>query len=143
MHRRGSEPIPSGTLSEGKHELLVIIEDTTLFVRTQDHTTLHSTTVTWDVMASPTGIKTLSVSENTFRINPLPFDSYLSVSNKQPQQKETRIELLSLSGVLMTSATFQDDADCSLSTSQLAAGVYLLCVYQNNQLVYQRKVIKR
>ena len=142
-HNQDQLTLRSGALSEGNHELLVIIEDTTLMVRTEDHTTLHSATVVWNVVASPTGIKTLSASANTFTISPLPFDSYLAVSNKQPQQKDTRIELLNLSGVLMTSAVFQDDADCSLPTSQLPSGVYLLCVYQNNQLVYKQKVIKR
>lgn len=142
-HNQEKLTLRSEDLSEGTHKLLVTIEDTTLMVRTTGHTTLHSTTVAWDVVALPTGIKTLSASTNTYAISPLPFDSYVTVSNKQPQQQATRIELLNLSGAVMATATYQDDSDCSLTTSQLPSGAYLLCVYQNNQLVYKQKIIKR
>lgn len=37
-------------IPKGEHELLAIIEDTTLLVRTLDHTTVHATTVMWDVI---------------------------------------------------------------------------------------------
>lgn len=133
-----------GMVSTGEHELLAIIEDTTLLVRTVDHTSLHATTVSWNIIASAdTGIETLFAASNEYRVSPLPFESVLTFSNKQPQQIETRLELMNAKGILMTSETFRDDANCCLSTSQLSSGVYLLCVYQKDRLVYRRRVMKR
>lgn len=132
-----------GTVTNGKHELLAIVEDTTLLVRTVDHTKLHASTVTWGINANTeTGIETLSVSTHEYLISPLPFESVLTFSNKQSQQIETRLELYNAAGVLMTSGTFHDDANCSLYTAQLQPGIYLLCVYQSNKLIYKQKIIK-
>ena len=143
-HNEDSFILQSWDVSNGKHELLAIIEDTTLMVRTADHTTLHATTVGWTINANTsTGIETLSTSTNEYRVGPLPFESVLTFSNKQPQQVVTRIELLNSAGVLMTDETFQDDANCSLYTAQLPSGIYLLCVYQNNTMVYKQKIVKR
>lgn len=132
-----------GTLSRGAHELLAIIEDTTLLVRTVDHTTLHATSVSWNVNANTeTGIEVLSASRNDYLVSPLPFESVLTFSNKWPQQVETRLELFNAAGALMMSSTFQDDANCSLYTAQLPSGIYLLCVYQRNKLIYKQKIVK-
>ena len=111
-------------------------------VRTEDHTQLHAATVVWDVSVNtPSGI--ISVSTNEYLVGPLPFETVLVFSNKHPQQLETRMELLNTAGFISASATFQDDANCRLTTTQLPAGVYLLRVYQKGQLVYQRKITKR
>ena len=128
----------------GAHELLAIVEDTTLLVRTLDHTTLHASSVAWDIVANnESGIASLSVSTNEFRISPLPFESVLTFSNKRPQQIATRLELYNAAGVLVTSGTFNDDANCSLQTAQLPSGTYILCAYQRNKLVYKQKMVKR
>lgn len=133
----------SETVLPGEHELLAIIEDTTLLVRTIDHSTLHATTVAWDIVANnQSGIASLSVSTNQFRISPLPFKSVLTFSNKQPQHMVTRLELYNTSGMLVTSDTFNDDANCCLQTAQLPSGAYILCAYQRNKLVYKQKIVK-
>ena len=127
----------------GEHQLLAIVEDTTLLVRTIDHTTLHATTVAWDIVANnESGIASLSVSTNEFRISSLPFQSVLTFSNKLPQQISTRLELYNAAGVLVTSDTFSDDANCCLQTAQLPSGTYILCAYQRNKLVYKQKIMK-
>lgn len=132
-----------GAIANGEHELLAIIEDTTLLIRTIDHTTLHASSVTWGINANnETGIETLSVSTNEYLITPLPFESVLTFSNKKSQQIETRLDLFNIAGVLMTSQIFSDDASCSLNTAQLPSGIYLLCVYQRNKLVYKQKIVK-
>ena len=132
----------AGAVANGQHQLTAIVEDTTLMVRTEDHTQLHAATVVWDVSVNtPSGI--ISVSTNEYLVGPLPFETVLVFSNKHPQQLETRMELLNTAGFISASATFQDDANCRLTTTQLPAGVYLLRVYQKGQLVYQRKITKR
>lgn len=142
-HNQEQFLLQSGMVDAGEHELMAIIEDTTLLVRTVDHTTLHATTVAWNIIANgEVGIASLAVSTNEFRITPLPFGSELTFSNKQPKQIETRLELYNAVGMLMASGTFHDDANCSLQTSHLPSGTYLLCVFQRNKLIYKQKIMK-
>lgn len=145
-HNQDQLTLRSGSLSDGNHDLLVIIEDTTLLVRTENHTTIHATTVRWSMNAYTSlgiSIETLSTSNSDYRVGPLPFEAVLTFSNKHPQQIETRLDLFNTAGVLMTSQTFSDDTSCSLNTARLPSAMYLLCVYQSNKLVYKQKILKR
>ncbi len=142
-HNQDEFTLEKGTIDAGTHQLMALVEDTTLMVRTSGHTTLHSTSVTWDItVETSTGIKTLSVTTNDYRVGPLPFDAYLTFSNKKPLQEKTRMVLLNTMGTIVASATFQDDSHCQLPTAQLPSGIYVLCVYQKNKLIYKQKVSK-
>ena len=143
-HNKEEYTIEAGSVPEGTYRLTALVEDTIQLVRVADHTTLHSTTVSWDLKIEiPSGIQVVSHSVDEFRVGPLPFDSYITFSSKQPVKEQTRVDLLNMAGMLMASDTFEDDSDCRLSTSQLIPGIYILRVIKNGQLVYSRKVTKR
>ena len=142
-HNQESYVLKKESVDAGSHQLMVLVEDTTLMVRKSGHTTLHSTSIKWDVtVEASTGIETLTVSSNDYRVGPLPFDTSLDFSNKQPRQQETHMVLLDNMGKIVASATFKDDSLCSLSTAHLPQGVYILCIYQKGKLIYKRKVSK-
>ena len=142
-HNQESYVLKKESVDAGSHQLMVLVEDTTLMVRKSGHTTLHATSIKWDVtVEASTGIDHLTVSSNDYRVGPLPFDTSLDFSNKQPQQQETHMVLLDNMGKIVASATFKDDSLCSLSTAHLPQGVYILCIYQKGKLIYKRKVSK-
>ena len=129
---------------EGVHRLKVIVEDTTLLVRTPNHTKLHASSVTWRVTVSqPVGIEAVSISSDEFKVGPLPFASELAFSSKEPKDRPIRMELLNMAGGVEAEASFADDSHCSLATESLTPGVYVLRVFSEGSLLYTRKVMKR
>ena len=136
--------ILAGTLAEGSHTLSVSVEDTTLLVRTAGHAALHVQTITWKIDAqNATGIRNLSATESNFTITHLPFNTELVVISKQPSQQPIRMELIDASGRQVANGSYENSYYCSLATGHLPAGIYILRIYQDEQLVYVRKVTKQ
>ena len=127
----------------GVHQLTVMVEDTTLLVRTPDHTSLHAATLTWKIESYPTDIRLASITENSFTVGPLPFSTHLSFTSKQPYPQPIRMELLDMDGRIVAKQTFKGETTCTLNTPKTRDGIYVLRVYQGKQLIYTRKVMRK
>lgn len=136
--------LDSSQLTEGMHSLTVTVEDTTLLVHTQNHTTLHGNFVIWEIMNDgSTTINSIAQSED-FTVGPLPFDSHISFSSSKPMQGPVQMELIDLSR--KTVASLQElsgESMLTLNTSHVPAGLYILRLYIDGLLVYSNMVSKR
>lgn len=71
--------------------------------------------------------------------NPTPQILYV---NREGEGTEASLTITSMAGVNVFGATLRDNHS-SLDLSQLPAGVYLLTIEENSQLLYKSKIIKR
>lgn len=141
-HNKERLTINAGQLPDGDHTLTVIVEDTTLLVRTNDHTTLHASVLAWDIIAkTPLGIKAVGATGNDFTIGPLPFTTELCYNAKESTNEDVRMELWDTDGHCAASATAHG-SQCSIATGKLPKGVYVLRIYSGVRQVYCRQVTK-
>jgi hypothetical protein len=136
--------IESKDYKEGEYTLSASVEDTTLYVRTDDHSKLHTNVVKWDVKISvSSGIKVISDATAEFTIETLPFDTELVIRGAYQLKQPVVAVLTDMNGRKIVQGTFDDTNYCRLNTAQFPSGVYLLQILQNNQLLYSNKVLKR
>lgn len=131
-------------LPMGTHDLTVIVEDTTLLVHTIDHTSLHATSITWSIESNgETGISSTAYSQD-FTVGPVPFDSHIDFSSRNPIQGSVRMELLDLSGrTLATSQEASVTSTLKLNTTSIPSGIYILRIYRDKKLIYSNKISKK
>ena len=135
--------LKAGTIGKGQHALSVTVEDTTSMVRVPDHTSLHASTVTWTINVEvSTGIHTVSASEHDFTVGPLPFTSEVTFASKNPMKGAIRMQLWDAEGRCAATTSINGSDRCSLSTTSLPKGIYVLRVYVDDQLIYNKKVTK-
>ena len=131
-------------LEKGSHTLSVSVEDTTLYVRTDNHSDLHASVVRWDInVGVSSGLEIVTDATADFTIENLPFDDELTIRSSQQLQLPVKAELTDMSGRKVASGAFDASNYCRLNTSQLPAGVYLLQIIQNNQPIFTHKILKR
>lgn len=129
--------------STGSHSLTVTVEDTTLLVRTENHTTVHCNTVKWRISNEvESGITVIESDEYEFSVGPIPFKDELSFSQKHTTTDPVRMELYTLEGKMAAHGVFRNNTPAVLSTDSLAPGIYILKVYVADKEVYTRKIIK-
>ena len=136
--------IESKDYKEGEYTLSASVEDTTLYVRTDDHTKLHTNVVKWDVKISvSSGIKVISDATAEFMIETLPFDTELVIRGSHQLKQPVVAVLTDMNGRKVVQGSFDNTNYCRLNTAQLPSGVYVLQILQDNQLLYTNKVLKR
>ena len=136
--------IESKDFKEGKYTLTASVEDTTLYVRTDNHTELHAAVVEWKIKISvSSGIQVISDATAEFVIETLPFDTELMIRGTHQLKKPVTAVLTDMNGRKAVQGTFDDTNYCRLNTAKLPSGVYLLQIRHDHQLFYTNKVLKR
>ena len=129
--------------SKGSHVLTATVEDTTLLVRTPNHTTVHCNTVKWRISNEvESGISIIEADEYEFSVGPIPFMDEITFSQKHPASDPVRMELYTLEGIKVVQGVFKSSTPAVLSTTNLAPGIYILKVYVADKEVYSRKITK-
>ena len=136
--------IESKDFKEGKYTLTASVEDTTLYVRTDNHIELHAAVVEWKIKISvSSGIQVISDATAEFVIETLPFDTELMIRGTHQLKKPVTAVLTDMNGRKAVQGTFDDTNYCRLNTAKLPSGVYLLQIRHDHQLFYTNKVLKR
>ena len=136
--------IESKDYQEGEYTLTASVEDTTLYVRTDNHTEIHAAVVEWGIKISmSTGIEVVTDATTEFTIEALPFDTELVIRGTHQLKQPITAVLTDLNGRKAVQGCFDDTNYCRLNTVKLPSGVYLLQILQDNQLLYTNKVLKR
>jgi hypothetical protein len=129
--------------ANGSHTLSVTIEDTTLMVRAESHSTAHINKVKWRILNEvESGITLIGADEYEFSVGPIPFTDELTFSQKQPSAEPARMELYTVQGTEVAKGVFPGNTPAVLQTSNLAPGIYILRIYVGNEEIYSRKVTK-
>ena len=138
-----SVTIRTTDLPKGQHVMTVSVEDTTRQLRVDNHSKLHTNTVTWKLYKrEATGIKAVA-TQNGYSVTPTPFSTHLTVTREKSTGETLRVELVNLSGQICARGKGDNSGRCTLSTAQLPDGIYVVRIYDGKQLVLTRKVVKK
>ena len=136
--------IDSTDLITGSNNLSVIIEDTTEFLRIDNHHSIHLSVINWNIHINVTGIERVVVSlkEMDFSIFPNPFHDDLTIEFKEELNEKLKVEIIDMLGITKVSATFKPQKIYTLNTVNLHKGHYLILLYSGNVLIATHKIVK-
>jgi hypothetical protein len=131
--------ISKSSFLSGTNTLKATIEDTSQFLRVDDHASIHISTITWSINGYITDIKVITSSsfETTIDLYPNPTSDYLNIKWKD-KKGDLRFEIYDMHGQMLLS---QMNAN-SINLQNLNQGTFIIKIYMDNDLVTTRKIIK-
>lgn len=131
--------INENMLLSGTNTLKVTIEDTTQFLRVDNHAAIHISVITWSNDTVSSGVKKItgSSSEIIIDLYPNPTSAYLNVK-LEGTKGDIRFEIYDMKGQKLLS---QENVR-SIDLQNLIHGIYLIKIYIDNDLITTRKIIK-
>lgn len=143
--------IINGTsLSNGSHQLVVTVLDTTYLTKNAQHPTSHLYTVTWNINKTSTGIDiTDKTNASAITIFPNPFTENLALKTEIDEPTDISIIITDITGKTMKKINYgmldagTHEMDISKKVQHLSNGEYVISIYYNNQMVISKKIIKQ
>jgi hypothetical protein len=134
-----SVSINESDLLPGINLLRVTIEDTTQFLRVDNHATIHMSSVSWYINNAITGVTEITSSSSEINIDlyPNPTSDYLNVKSGETKAVIS-FEIYDMQGQKLLS---QKNVS-SINLQNLSQGIYIIKIYFDNELVTTRKIIK-
>lgn len=130
-------------LNNGNNTLLFSVTDNTALVKTDNHSTVHFTNVSWTLNKSTLGTAEINAEERRFSIYPNPANSEFFIKGKSDFSKDVNINLFDASGKLVpVKFELKDAATVYVDIKNLPAGVYTVTATENKNLIISQKVIK-
>ena len=123
--------IDTAPLTNEVHTITVSVEDTTSYVRTNNHSTVHLNTVTWTINMAIAGIKVISNENNiSCSIYPNPSSSILNIAVQLEKESKLSIQLVSLEGKIIKQLANENSVSGeylnSYNIEDLAKGTYII-----------------
>lgn len=135
--------ITPAQLNQGNNTLLFSVTDNTQFVRTDNHNTVHLTTVTWILNKATLGTAEVKAEERRFSIYPNPAKNEIFINGKKDFSKNLQVRLYDASGKLINVKHDLENAQTlRLQIQHLASGMYSLQILENQNLIISQKIIK-
>ncbi len=133
-------------LSNGNHTLTATVVDEATLVKTDNHNTIHFSTVTWTIQKNNLGINTISESNQIgISIYPNPSIDKLNIEVNLEKSSNLSIELIDLNGKIIETIPNQEVSEGkninSFNVSKLAAGNYII-VAKINGANYSKIFVK-
>lgn len=97
-----SVEINQNLLATGLHTLVATVVDTTHFLRIDNHSSIHFSTVTWTINKVITGIElTSDVNKISYSVFPNPTSNFLTIEFELEKKSNVSIELISIDGKII------------------------------------------
>lgn len=139
--------VDQNQLTGGTHTLKATVVDTTTLLRINNHSTVHSSAVTWTIKKTITGIQ-LSGTDNkiTCSIFPNPASNSLTVSVQLEKKSKLFIQIVSSDGKIVRQVNNEIPADGKYSNTfnieDLANGPYVILL-KAGDMVHKQAFIKQ
>lgn len=135
--------VTPGQLNNGNNTLLFSVTDNTALVKTDNHSTVHFTNVSWTLNKSTLGTSEIKAEERRFSIYPNPAKDEFFIKGKSNFSKDVNIHLFDASGKLVpVKFELKDAATVYVDIKNLPAGVYTVTATENKNLIISQKIIK-
>ncbi|WP_179319231.1 T9SS type A sorting domain-containing protein [Winogradskyella helgolandensis] len=133
--------IEESDLTTGTNTLTVVVSDATTLIDVDNHDTIHVSTVTWTI-DNTLGIQ--DVIENNFSLTmfPNPANTNLNIALENVLNDVISVDIVSLDGKRVKSATLNNNQNITLDISKLSNGLYITNFYANGVLIASKKLIK-
>ncbi|MBR1593413.1 MAG: hypothetical protein IJ659_01385 [Alloprevotella sp.] len=132
------------SLDDKQHTFVASVEDTTAFVRVDDHAARHARTIKWNIKRDPKSGIEVRASEASYTLSSTFFTTNLTVTSREAQREGMSVQLVDLSGRPVLTQAWGNAPQCLLQTSGLPAAAYVLrVVTPQGATAYATKVVKR
>lgn len=130
-------------LNNGNNTLLFSVTDNTALVKTDNHSTLHFTNVSWTLNKSTLGTSEIKAEERRFSIYPNPANDEFFIKGKSNFSKDVNIHLFDASGKFVpVKFELKDAATVYVDIKNVPAGVYTVTATENKNVIISQKLIK-
>ena len=132
-------------LSAGTNTLVATVEDTTQFLRVDNHSTVHISSVSWSINKSITGIKKIisSSSEVIIDLYPNPTSEYINIKLLGAIKGKIRLEISDIQGKRLKVSLLNSDEVNFIDLNNLGQGIYVARIFIDNNLITSRKIIRQ
>jgi hypothetical protein len=138
--------LQQGSLVNGNYTLLASIADTTQLSRADNHLTIHTTNISWQLSIA-TGVQEPDVFRASLKIFPNPFSESLVLQYKLERRSAVSVQLISMNGTTTQLIEEKNQPAGSYSLPftldklQLAAGVYTV-LFKINGATIAKELVK-
>nr|WP_221410999.1 M64 family metallopeptidase [Elizabethkingia sp. JS20170427COW] len=136
--------IQKNQLQDGNNTLVFNVEDKTPNVRVDGHESSHISTITWNILKNNLGIDEVNSQAIDFVVYPNPTSDVVYLDVKQNIGNKISAEVLDISGrQVINRKKLDKDEKYSLDLGKLPSQTYILKVYNDNTLLFVKKIIKK
>ncbi|MBW8524680.1 T9SS type A sorting domain-containing protein [Chryseobacterium chendengshani] len=130
-------------LNNGNNTLLFSVTDNTTLVKTDNHSTVHFTNVSWTLNKNALGTSEIKAEERRFSIYPNPANTEFFIRGRSNFAKDIKITLYDASGKLVpVKFELQDAATVYVDIHDLPSGIYTVTATEGKSLIISQKIIK-
>jgi hypothetical protein len=134
--------IQPAQLNIGTNNILFSVYDNTTMVRTNNHNSIHLSTITWTINKTQLGVSDAKSNEYNFVLYPNPSEDYIIVESKSIFNEKIDVEILDSSGKLIKKQTINSTKKDKIDISKLNSQVYLINIYKKGEHILSKKMIK-
>lgn len=134
--------VTSAQLQNGNNQLLYTVVDDTSDVLTDNHSTLHFSTVAWTINKSSLGVQDVKGNEYSFVLYPNPTKDYVILESKSENLGDISVQIFDASGRLVSNQNFTNQDKYKIEMSDWNEGTYIVNVYKSKSLILSQKISK-
>ncbi len=138
-----SATIAQNEFIDGANSVVFSVVDNNNLLKVDNHSTLHVSTIIWNVNKTLSTIDVNS-SQRNFVVYPNPAKSQIFIKDAERNLKNISVEILDISGKNLRTPKVQQlsSGEISVNIEGLLPQTYLIKVYENKSLILTQKIIK-
>lgn len=138
----GNLTIEPSQLNTGTNTLLFSVYDNTAMVRTNNHNTLHLSTISWTINKTGLGISDMRSRQFDFVLYPNPAEDFIIIESRSGFTEKAEVRITDTSGKLIKKQTVDLAKQERIDVSRLTSQIYFINVYNEGELILSSKMIK-
>ncbi len=128
----------------GNNTLSVVVNDSSSFLKVDNHETIHVYAVTWTINKTTLGIEGIESEVNSLSVSmyPNPVNKILNLDVESKIDTHLKAEMVSIDGKKIKTILLSNFQTNSININDLTSGIYIINVYSNRVLISSKKLVK-
>lgn len=135
--------IQSTQLNIGNNTVLFNVYDSTTMVKTDNHSTIHLSTISWTINKTQLGINDIKSRQFDFILYPNPAQDFVIIESKSGFKEKVEVKITDASGKLVKKQNVDLAKQEKIDISKLNSQNYFVNVYQKGEMILSKKMIKK
>ncbi|MDO7170772.1 M64 family metallopeptidase [Mariniflexile sp. AS56] len=131
-------------LNSGPNILTVSVNDTSTFLKVDNHNNFHVYTTTWTIDKSSLGVNdiTSTMANYTIAMYPNPSNTFVHFKFESDTDTNLKIDIIGLDGKKIKTIFVANYQTNQVDISSLSSGMYVTNFYSGNALIASKKLVK-
>ncbi|SHK09357.1 M64 family metallopeptidase [Epilithonimonas mollis] len=135
--------IQPSQLNIGSNNVLFNVYDNTTMVRTDNHSIIHLSTISWTINKTQLGVDDVRARQMDFILYPNPAEDYVIIESKSGFTDKVEVKITDNSGRLIKKQYVDLNKQEKIDISKLNNQNYLINVYQKGAMILSKKMTKK